>query len=64
MEQASSDNDIRKYEDAYLNSLSEKEFKGYLIAKSHLGSTFSLGKSIGFTTWLQKNVIRHQSGGV
>ena len=35
----------------YLKSLSEKEFKAYEIAKSHLGSTFDLEKSIGFLQW-------------
>jgi len=35
----------------YLESLSEKEFKAYEIAKSHLGSTFDLEKSVGFLQW-------------
>ena len=34
--------------DAYLQSLSAKELKAYHIAKSHLGSSFSLVKSLGF----------------
>ncbi len=38
----------------YLNSLNEKEFKSYLIAKNHLGSSFSLVKSIGFLHWKNK----------
>jgi len=32
----------------YLDSLSPKERKGYDIARDHLGSSFSLEKSIGF----------------
>jgi hypothetical protein len=40
----------------YLQSLSEKELQGYHIAKSHLGSSFSLIKSHGFITWKSKNV--------
>jgi len=40
----------------YLKSLSEKELQGYHIAKSHLGSSFSLIKSHGFITWKSKNV--------
>jgi hypothetical protein len=32
----------------YLESLSKKEQKAYNIAKDHLGSSFSLEKSIGF----------------
>ncbi len=37
--------------DEYLASLSEKEMKSYLIAKSHLGMSFSLEKSTGFLEW-------------
>jgi hypothetical protein len=40
----------------YLASLSEKELKGYEIAKSHLGSTFSVIKSNGYIKW-EKNSI-------
>ena len=32
----------------YLESLSEMEYKAYLIAKEHLQSTFQLEKSNGF----------------
>ena len=38
-------------ETEYLKSLTEKEFKAYLIAKNHLGSSFGLDKSIGFLYW-------------
>jgi len=37
----------------YLKSLSEKEMKAYLIAKSHLGTSFSLVKSTGYVIWLK-----------
>jgi hypothetical protein len=43
--------------DLYLTSLSEKEQKAYKIAKSHLGMSFQLEKSIGFLKWL-KNVVK------
>ena len=33
---------------AYLDSLHEKEKKGYEIAKSHLGMSFQLEKSLGY----------------
>ena len=33
---------------AYLDSLAEKEKKGYEIAKSHLGLSFQLEKSLGY----------------
>ena len=38
----------------YIESLSEKELKAYQIAKSHLGSSFSLEKSKGFIDWKAK----------
>ena len=38
----------------YLKSLSPKEFKAYLIAKSHLGMSFDIEKSIGFLYWLSQ----------
>jgi len=40
--------------DLYLESLSVKEKKGYLIAKSHLGMSFELEKSVGFLRWKKK----------
>jgi len=43
----------------YIESLSEKELKAYYIAKSHLGTSFSLEKSRGFLDW--KNKIKTQS---
>jgi hypothetical protein len=41
--------------DTYITSLSLKERKAYLIAKSHLDMSFDLEKSIGFKQFLQKN---------
>ena len=38
-------------EQKYIQTLSTIEKKGYEIAKSHLGSSFSLKKSIGFKEW-------------
>ena len=35
-------------EEKYLSSLNEKELQAYEIAKKHLGSSFSLYRSIGF----------------
>ena len=35
----------------YLKSLTEKEMKAYLIAKSHLGMSFTIEKSTGFLEW-------------
>lgn len=35
----------------YLISLTEKEKKAYEIAKSHLGMSFQIEKSVGFIKW-------------
>jgi hypothetical protein len=40
---------------AYIETLNYKEKKSYLIAKSHLGSSFQLEKSTGFVEW-KKNL--------
>ena len=40
--------------DEYLGQLSEKEKLAYEIAKSHLKSSFSLERSIGYMEWLKK----------
>lgn len=42
-------------EQKYVESLNEMEKQGYEIAKSHLGSSFSLEKSIGFKEWKEKH---------
>jgi len=38
----------------YISSLSPKEYKAYLIAKEHLGSSFTLEKSVGYLKWKLK----------
>jgi hypothetical protein len=38
---------------AYLASLSPKETKAYHIAKSHLGTSFDLEKSVGYLAFLK-----------
>jgi hypothetical protein len=38
----------------YLESLSPKEKKSYIIAKNHLGDSFSLIKSVGFVQFKKK----------
>ena len=49
----------------YIKSLPEKQYKAYLIAKEHLGSSFALEKSVGYFKWLKnqeelkKNTIEH-----
>jgi hypothetical protein len=42
----------------YIESLNEKEYKAYKIAKDHLNDSFQIEKSNGFLTWkkeTQKN---------
>jgi hypothetical protein len=39
----------------YLENLSEKELLGYAIAKSHLGHSFHIEKSVGFEKWKKEN---------
>ena len=39
-------------ESEFLQSLDEKEYKSYLIAKDHLGSSFDLVKSNAYLEWL------------
>mgnify|MGYP005726201223 CR=1 FL=1 len=51
-------NNMNKEEElqqVYLKTLNEKEKKGYEIAKSHLGMSFDLEKSIGYLEWKKKN---------
>ena len=48
-----SDNSV-PYLDLYMETFGSKELQAYHIAKSHLGSTFSLEKSNGFIEWKKK----------
>jgi hypothetical protein len=51
--------EMENYQEQYIESLSEKELQAYLIAKSHLGSSFSLEKSLGFIKWLESEKSRN-----
>lgn len=44
-------------EKQYLQTLSEKEFKAYEIAKKCLGTSFQLKKSNGYLSWLKEKPI-------
>ena len=35
----------------YINSLPDKEKVGYEIAKQHLGTSFTVEKTVGFLRW-------------
>jgi hypothetical protein len=39
----------------YIKTLTEKEYKSYQIAKSHLGTSFQIEKSVGFLQWKKQN---------
>jgi len=39
--------------DEFIKSLSAKDLKAYNIAKSHLGSSFSLEKSVMYVKWVK-----------
>ena len=43
--------DTHQLLDLYIKTLSEKELRAYMIAKTHLGSSFDLSKSVGFVQW-------------
>ena len=43
--------ELTKMQHEYIKSLSEREYKAYMIAKSHLESSFDLEKSIGYKEW-------------
>jgi hypothetical protein len=44
----------QKLMEMYLETLNEKELKAYVIAKSFLGSSFQLEKSVGFLKWMRE----------
>lgn len=46
--------DTQKLQQSYIDSLSEKEKQAYEIARTHLGSSFSLEKSLGFIRYCEK----------
>jgi hypothetical protein len=54
-------NDTIDTETAYIQSFSEKEYKAYLIAKSHLLTSFSLKKSNGYLNFIKSLPTIHES---
>lgn len=48
---------ISKEEENYILSMSEKEKKAYEVAKTHLGSLFTLHKTAGFLQWKKKQEV-------
>lgn len=47
-------NELSKEEELYLLSMTEKERKAYDVAKTHLGTLFTLYKTAGFLQWKKK----------
>ena len=58
---ASPELSITKLAELYIESLSPKERKAYMIAREHLGMSFTLEKSVGFLKW--KNTFHSSSKG-
>jgi hypothetical protein len=50
-----------KLKELYLETLTPKEHKAYLIAKNHLGMSFTLEKSVGFLEWKKKTFVSGDS---
>lgn len=48
-------------EETYIQSLSIKERQAYEIAKSHLGTSFSVYKSAGFQEWKKEYLQNKES---
>lgn len=49
---------IEIWKQKYIETLSPKEKKSYIIAKEHLGMSFQLEKSVGFIDWYKKEQLR------
>ena len=45
---------LTKDEEKYIFSMNEKERKAYEVAKTHLGTLFTLHKTAGFIQWKKK----------
>jgi hypothetical protein len=39
--------------EAYIKSMSPKDYLAYQIAKEHLGTSFTVEKSVGYLRWLK-----------
>jgi hypothetical protein len=45
-----------QYVQLYIESMSKKELLAYSIAKSHLGTSFEIEKSVGYLKWKKSYV--------
>lgn len=39
----------------YMDTMTERELRGYAIAENHLSHSFKIEKSVGFQKWLKEN---------
>ena len=46
-----------QYIQLYINSMSAKELIAYTIAKTHLGSSFEIEKSVGYIKWKRDHLV-------
>jgi hypothetical protein len=46
----------------YINSMSNKDYLAYTIAKEHLGTSFTVEKSVGYLRWLSKQTMTNNTG--
>jgi len=46
----------------YIKSMSPKDHLAYTIAKEHLGTSFTVEKSVGYLRWLSKQPVTNNSG--
>ena len=44
----------------YLSQLDDHHKQAYLIAKSHLGTSFNIMKSNGYKEWLSSKIIKNK----
>jgi hypothetical protein len=49
---------ITKLTELYIETLTPKERKSYMIAREHLGMSFTLEKSVGFLKWKSANNLQ------
>lgn len=55
------DAEMKLLQDQYLQHLktAPMEYKAFLIAQDHLGSSFELGRSNGFQDWMRALKLKH-----
>jgi hypothetical protein len=44
--------EVSKLVEEYIKSMNQKDYLAYTIAKEHLGTSFTVEKSVGYFRWL------------